>query len=237
MKKLSALLAGTALMLAFSTSSYAIPMTLALTDATNTVTVTDGESTPYLDSNPVAGAITYAGGNGVWEPYDVQTGLSKPALQNTHTLAQMQLNFSATSTSSNKNQTLKITLTDDGFKLIPSKGTATFSISGSASSGSTVLYQIYLDGILLGSKTFNGSGAITAPGSFSFTSAKIPVTPLSSSFDLEEVITITNSKAATASGNAYLNVSAVPEPGTMMLLGVGMFGMAIYGKRRMNKEA
>ncbi len=29
----------------------------------------------------------------------------------------------------------------------------------------------------------------------------------------------------------------VPEPGTMMLLGLGMAGLAVYGKRRMNKEA
>lgn len=29
----------------------------------------------------------------------------------------------------------------------------------------------------------------------------------------------------------------VPEPGTMALLGFGMLGLAIYGKRRMNKEA
>jgi len=29
----------------------------------------------------------------------------------------------------------------------------------------------------------------------------------------------------------------VPEPGTMMLLGFGMLGLAVYGKRRMNKEA
>jgi len=29
----------------------------------------------------------------------------------------------------------------------------------------------------------------------------------------------------------------VPEPGTMMLLGIGMLGLAVYGKRRMNKQA
>jgi hypothetical protein len=27
----------------------------------------------------------------------------------------------------------------------------------------------------------------------------------------------------------------VPEPGTMMLTGIGMLGLAVYGKRRMNK--
>jgi hypothetical protein len=35
----------------------------------------------------------------------------------------------------------------------------------------------------------------------------------------------------------YIVNTPVPEPGTMMLLGLGMFGLAVYGKRRMNKEA
>ncbi len=42
-------------------------------------------------------------------------------------------------------------------------------------------------------------------------------------------------------GQANLTFSAssttVPEPGTMMLLGLGIFGLAIFGKRRMNKDA
>jgi hypothetical protein len=33
------------------------------------------------------------------------------------------------------------------------------------------------------------------------------------------------------------NCAPVPEPGTMMLVGFGMLGMAVYGKRRMNKQA
>lgn len=33
------------------------------------------------------------------------------------------------------------------------------------------------------------------------------------------------------------SIVPVPEPGTMMLLGFGMLGLAIYGKRRMNKES
>lgn len=33
------------------------------------------------------------------------------------------------------------------------------------------------------------------------------------------------------------NANPVPEPGTMMLLGIGMLGLAVYSKRKMNKEA
>jgi len=36
---------------------------------------------------------------------------------------------------------------------------------------------------------------------------------------------------------AEFSAAPVPEPGTMMLLGIGMLGMAVYGKRRMNKQA
>lgn len=43
-----------------------------------------------------------------------------------------------------------------------------------------------------------------------------------------------NSASLSIDGQA---AAPVPEPGTMILLGLGMAGLAVYGKRRMNKEA
>ncbi len=47
-------------------------------------------------------------------------------------------------------------------------------------------------------------------------------------YDLTATITLDSLDRGTA---------PVPEPGTMMLLGLGMAGLAVYGKRRMNKES
>ncbi|WP_408967458.1 PEP-CTERM sorting domain-containing protein [Oryzomonas sp.] len=34
-----------------------------------------------------------------------------------------------------------------------------------------------------------------------------------------------------------ISVTPVPEPGTMALLSIGMFGLAVFGKRRMGKKS
>ncbi|NVN89424.1 MAG: PEP-CTERM sorting domain-containing protein [Desulfuromonadales bacterium] len=67
-----------------------------------------------------------------------------------------------------------------------------------------------------------GQAALINPSLFDFSSIRIytPTGPYASN---QEFI----------SGD----VAPVPEPGTMALLGFGMFGLAIFGKRRMNKES
>jgi hypothetical protein len=48
---------------------------------------------------------------------------------------------------------------------------------------------------------------------------------------------ISTNYAFEADNIAVAHTAPVPEPGTMALLGIGMAGLAIFGKRRMNKEA
>ena len=61
-------------------------------------------------------------------------------------------------------------------------------------------------------------------------------------FGIQDLDGITSIKIK--SGNSGIEIdhlqygaAPVPEPGTMVLLGFGMIGLAVYGKRRMNKEA
>jgi hypothetical protein len=43
--------------------------------------------------------------------------------------------------------------------------------------------------------------------------------------------------AVTGGEKLTLDAVPTPEPGTMVLLGIGMLGLAVYGKCRMHKES
>lgn len=58
-----------------------------------------------------------------------------------------------------------------------------------------------------------------------------------SGLDLEGAGSILLAWTVNCGNDVLYETVPVPEPGTMMLLGMGMLGLAIYGKRRMNKEA
>jgi hypothetical protein len=86
-------------------------------------------------------------------------------------------------------------------------------------------------------KTFIGSDIGSDPyGSWTSPSANMYVNFVGMS-DFNKIVLTSGSPAFEFDNLAVNNIAPVPEPGTMMLLGMGMLGLAVYGKRRMNKEA
>lgn len=94
--------------------------------------------------------------------------------------------------------------------------------------------------------SLNGGALVPYPGSPTPTYGYSPVVDISSGF-VSGVNTIDfyvegngvtdGFSLLTQSFTAREGAAPVPEPGTMMLLGFGMLGLAVFGKRRMNKEA
>jgi hypothetical protein len=65
-------------------------------------------------------------------------------------------------------------------------------------------------------------------------SADLPIIGRDNIKDYQAYFSVTPSSPA---GPTEFAAAPVPEPGTMVLLGFGLLSLAIYGKRRMNKEA
>jgi len=84
-------------------------------------------------------------------------------------------------------------------------------------------------------KTFTGSDISSDPhGSWTNPSANMYVNFVGMS-DFDKIVLTSGSPAFEFDNLAVNNSAPVPEPGTMALLGIGMAGLAIFGKRRANK--
>ena len=208
MKRIAALLAG--IMMMAAGSAYALP-TLTLSDGTTTVTIEDGSA---LDTVGIAGIVGYAGTIGNWL-LSTNTGFT-PTVGPT-----MHLNSANTSTGAGE-LTIKFTdaLSAEWF------GTgATAAVGGYVASGGTVDFTTYINSqqqSYLG--VFGGPGAFAESQTFQFTPTGQDI--------IELVAEIEHDAAGVTSFD--FDVAPVPEPGTMLLLGAGFLGLAIYGKRRKN---
>ena len=119
--------------------------------------------------------------------------------------------------------------------------TWTASVKGAQDRETTTSWSFFADtsNTLFGKGTLICSGSSVAPVSFSSTCSS-PLLAFSGLFSLTEVITVTG---AASSGDAILKATtlvraAVPEPGTLLLLGSGVAvagmwrGRRAFGKRQ-----
>ena len=206
---------------AASTANAALMLMLDDTTAAGIeVTVTDQGDGDY---NTTVGAVTYIGTVGAYS-VNVSTGFSKPILGSAG-VPSMDLSSIDLSGSGGS---LQILLTDTGFTAL---GPAMMAIGGVSYAGN-VTYAAWADesNVEFAMGMGNQLG-ILGPFSGAFSGATGTMGPAASSapFSLTQRVSIVHNTAGATSFNATL---VVPEPGTLVLLGLALVGVAVFAKRR-----
>lgn len=222
-KQMVALLAGAMMMLA--TSAMAVPLTaleLTATGAASPVLIYDNGTG---DVSSAAGIVAWSGNLGDFL-FNIAAGSTAPAIGSAAD-PQMHLTGFANAGATAGTFTVKFSSTDFG----PMGASLNGFISSMNGAGGVQSLDVYFDA---GNALFATTTQIANINTINTFDVYNGV-PASNPFSLTMIATMNVNPFAAASFDN--TVAPVPEPGTMMLLGIGMLGMAVYGKRRMNKEA
>lgn len=222
MKRLGLMVIVTALSVFFVTPAFSTA-TLSLIQGANVVTVIDTDNDGILTFNGTIGTFTI----------NVTTGITYPLLGTT-TFPRMEL--STVNLSIQGAGTLRILFSEVGFISSPVPNFLTEI--GGVTDG-TIGAKTYLNNsntLFSGNVVPTGTvlADFTSPpfaGAFSAAVSSGLVSPLLSPFSLTLEATIVHGNTVEVT-SFNLAVQPVPEPGTLLLLGFGLVGVGIYGRRR-----
>lgn len=219
-KKLLKSLVIAAIGMAFTAgSAWALPQ-LQLNDGTNTLTIVDGGAG---DSNPTAGVVGYAGTFDNWTFDLTATGYST----GTATAPDLDLLTGWATNSNNTTSTMTVALSDNNFG--PVNATMRTDVGGTTD-GSMTLASYYDTG----NTDFVTGTLMSTLGPFSggaFSGTDTSNVNLAGPFSLTMVAKITQDAKGTTSFDS--NVAPAPEPGTMLLFGLGLAGLFGISRKRL----
>jgi hypothetical protein len=225
MIKKTLLLAGAMLLTAMAVNAHALSLEFS-TDGSTWQTITDngsGDLDPNLGSISFA-STTVAGYDLVKISNASENGIKMGSL------------YTNSFEESGAPSTIYIKLSDfpNNLTLPISGGVSTLTGLTVQNVGAAADLKTYYGTSLFDTTKLISDVNLTAPG---YIGQSAIIAALSNPFLLTELLTITNSGDDVSSQvTDSLEVTPVPEPGTMLLLGAGMFCLAICGKRHLNNK-
>lgn len=209
------------LLLGVQSTSHAL--TLGFNDFVNPVFfVADGS---LQDANSLIGVVTYIGTIGAWT-VNVTTGLSKPIIGSA---AVPQLDLNSVNVTTLAAGHLRFGVVDSGFTGPISGGIAgPFIFEAGGTTGGSVSFDAFYDpanGELFFGNIFASLGPFSG-GAFSGTTSGSFAA--GGPFSLGIIGDVTHGGAATTSFDADLRV---PEPGILILLGIGLGAVGVLSRR------